>query len=96
VLDAVLDHEGGALTSREAADVYATRAPQEAFHKRIGFCLDVYAEAQRGKRFPPGKSRADLESAEDAARREREEAELASNIEEGAFDDEEDDDDGPL
>ena len=105
VLEGVLDHEGGTLASREgsggageggagAGGAYATREPQEAFHKRIGFCLDVHAEALRGMRYPPGKSRADLESAEDARRREREEEELAKEIEEGKFDDDDDEDGG--
>jgi len=47
VVDGALDHEGGALVSREASNVYATREPQEAFHKRIRFCLDVHVEAVR-------------------------------------------------
>lgn len=47
MVDGALDHEGGALVSREASNVYATREPQEAFHKRIRFCLDVHVEAVR-------------------------------------------------
>ena len=90
VLDAVLDHEAGAMTSREVTNVYATREPQEAFHRRIGFCLDVHTEAVKGLRYPPGALKGDLESAEARREREREEDELAKEIEEGGLDDEED------
>jgi 26S proteasome regulatory subunit N3 len=90
-VDAVLDHEGRCLASREVTDVYATREPQAAFHRRIGFCLDVHNEAVRGLRYPPGAHRGDLESAEARREREREEEELAKEIEEGHLDDEDDD-----
>jgi 26S proteasome regulatory subunit N3 len=47
VIDGELDHEARALTSREIANVYATKEPQEAFHRRIEFCLDVHNQAVR-------------------------------------------------
>ena len=46
-IDAVLDHEGSWLTSKEVADVYSTPEPQAAFHARIAFCLDLHNEATR-------------------------------------------------
>ena len=45
VIDAYLDHARGALVSKETTDVYSTSEPQQAFHKRISFCLDVHNEA---------------------------------------------------
>ncbi len=38
-IDAVIDHAGGFLRSREVLDVYSTQEPQSAFHARIAFCL---------------------------------------------------------
>ena len=77
--------------------MYATREPQEAFYRRIGFTLDVHNEAVRGLRYPPGAHREDLESAEARRDRERAEEELAKEIEES---DDEDDggmgEDGPM
>ena len=77
--------------------MYATREPQEAFHRRIGFTLDVHNEATRGLRFPPGAHREDLESAEARRDRERAEEELVKEIEEMEDDDEDGGmaDDGP-
>jgi 26S proteasome regulatory subunit N3 len=45
VIDGVLDHEASSLISREVSNVYGTKEPQEAFHRRITFCLDVHNEA---------------------------------------------------
>lgn len=45
VVDAVLDHDAGAMVSVERTGVYGTREPTDAFHRRIAFCLDVYNEA---------------------------------------------------
>jgi hypothetical protein len=64
VLDGVLDHAAGTLESRGAPNVYGGKEPQEAFHRRITFCLDVHAEAVRAMRYPPSAARAVLESAE--------------------------------
>lgn len=77
VLEAVLDHEAGTLVSRARANVYATKEPQEAFHRRISFCLDVHNEAVRAMRYAPRAARAELESAEAKKAREDEEAALA-------------------
>lgn len=87
VIDAVLDHDAGTLASRDAGNVYLTREPQEAFHKRIQFLLDVHNEAVKGMRYPPGALRADLESAEALREREKEEAALVQDIEDGKLDD---------
>lgn len=50
---ATLDHEGGFMACRPAADVYSTRAPQEAFHARIAFCLDLHNDAIKAMRYEP-------------------------------------------
>ena len=42
---AVIDHDGGFIRSKDVADIYATGEPQKAFHRRIVFCLDVHNEA---------------------------------------------------
>lgn len=45
-VEAVIDHEGGFMASREVADVYATEEPQAAFHARVAFCLDIHNEVR--------------------------------------------------
>ena len=88
VLAANLDHSAGTLISRATPNVYLTKEPQEAFHRRIAFCLDVHHEAMKAMRFPPRAARADLESAEMKKSREEEEAFIAG----GDLDDDDDDD----
>lgn len=51
-----------------------TKEPQEAFHRRISFCLDVHNEAVRAMRYAKRVARTDLESAEAKKFREDEEA----------------------
>ncbi|OQR91890.1 26S proteasome non-ATPase regulatory subunit 3 [Achlya hypogyna] len=82
VIDAVIDHKHGWMQSKETVDVYATTEPQQAFHKRITFCLDVHNEAVKAMRYPPGAYKKDLESAEERLEREKQEDELAKEIEE--------------
>ena len=72
--------------------MYGGKEPQEAFHRRIGFCLDVHDEAVRAMRYPPHAQRADLESAEARREREKEENEFINDLEDGKYED--DDDDG--
>ncbi len=45
VIDAVIDHEHGYIKSRENVDVYSTQEPQNAFHQRISFCLNLHNES---------------------------------------------------
>lgn len=52
-IDAVIDHEGGFMASKEVADVYSTGEPQAAFHARIAFCLDLHNEAVKSMRYEP-------------------------------------------
>ena len=43
-IEAVIDHENRWMISRQQVDVYTTSAPQEAYHARIAFCLDIHNE----------------------------------------------------
>jgi len=86
VLDGILNHEGSYLESIAATNVYNSKEPQEAFHRRINFCIDVHDEAVRAMRYPPNVTRADLESAEARRERERDEAELINDLAEGKDD----------
>ena len=61
-VEAVIDHDGGFMASREVADVYATEEPQAAFHARVAFCLDIHNEVRRG-RWRPGRHRMCLKQA---------------------------------
>lgn len=90
VIDAVLDNAAGTMSSRDAGNVYLTKEPQEAFHRRITFCLDVHNEAVKGMRYPPGAHRKDLESEEARREREKDEAALVQDIEDGKMDDDDD------
>ena len=89
VLDAALDHARGVLLCQPRGNVYATKEPQEAFHRRITFCLDVHNEAVTSMRYAPKALRTDLESAEAKRAREEEEA-LMDFLAKGGEDDEED------
>ena len=45
VIEATLNHEMGYMQSKELLDVYATREPQEQFHERIKFCMQLHNES---------------------------------------------------
>ncbi|POM81432.1 26S proteasome non-ATPase regulatory subunit 3 [Phytophthora palmivora] len=81
VIDAVIDHENGWLQLKETVNVYTTNDPQMAFQRRITFCLDVHNEAVKAMRYPPDAYKKDLESAEERLEREKQEEELAKEIE---------------
>ncbi len=69
-------------------DLYATGEPQEAFHKRIAFCLKMHNESVKGLRFPPNAFRKYLQTSEESRQLELQEAEIAEEIEKGGEDDE--------
>lgn len=50
-ISAVLDHEAQILQSREVSDVYMTKEPQDAFHARTAFCMDIHNEAVKAMRY---------------------------------------------
>merc|ERR1711997_710200 len=80
VIEATLDHENGWMQSKENTDIYITREPQLAFHKRIQFCLDLHNHSIKAMRFPPKSYNQDLESAEDRREREAQDLELAKEM----------------
>lgn len=82
VIDAVIDHTNGWMQSKEMIDVYSTDEPQQAFHKRTTFCLDVHNEAVKAMRYPPDAYKDELESAEERLEREKQDEELQKELEE--------------
>lgn len=91
VIDAVLDHGAGTMSTAAAANVYLTAEPRDAFHRRITFCMDVHNEAVKAMRYPAQALREELESAEVRREREAEENELINELEKEGFDDDDDD-----
>jgi len=89
VIDAIIDHTKGYIQSKETIDVYATQEPQEAFHKRISFCLNIRNDAVKAMRFPPDAHKPNKESEEARKQRLKQEQELAKNLAEEEDDDEE-------
>jgi len=87
VIDAVLDHDGGYMRSKESADVYSTNEPQGAFHQRVSFCLNLHNESIKAMRFPLNAHRKELDNVQEALERERE---LAQEIAEGDLDEDDD------
>jgi 26S proteasome regulatory subunit N3 len=49
---------------QETLDTYGTLEPQEQFHQRIQFCLNIYNESVKALRFPPNEYRKNMESEE--------------------------------
>eukprot|EP00045_Choanoeca_perplexa_P005493 m.46450 g.46450 ORF g.46450 m.46450 type:complete len:486 (-) comp13153_c0_seq1:112-1569(-) len=78
VIDAVINHEEGYLSSKEVVDIYSTGAPQEAFHQRINFCLKIHRDSVKAMRYAPTAYRKHLISAEELEA-EIAEAELAED-----------------
>ncbi|KAJ3045396.1 26S proteasome non-ATPase regulatory subunit [Rhizophlyctis rosea] len=89
VIDATIDHEKGFMKSKENADIYSTNEPQNAFHNRISFCLDLHNESVKALRFPLNAHRKDLASVNELREEERK---LAKEIIEGDLDDEDEGD----
>jgi len=62
VLDATIQHKEGYVQSHDLVDVYATKEPSEAFHRRIAYCLTTHNDAVRGMRYPPDAYKKQLEA----------------------------------
>ncbi len=62
VLEATIFHEEGYVQSHDLVDVYATKEPAEAFHRRIAYCLTTHNDAVRGMRYPPDAYKKQLEA----------------------------------
>merc|ERR1719500_2006657 len=73
VIDGVIDHQAGTITSNNKKDIYSTRNPEMAFDKRIQYCQQLHAQSVKAMRFP-AKKFTDPLSAEE--RREREQTDL--------------------
>ncbi|KAI8988817.1 proteasome regulatory subunit C-terminal-domain-containing protein [Pilobolus umbonatus] len=87
VIDATLDHSKGFMKSKEIVDIYSTNEPENAYHQRINFCLNLHNEAVKAMRFPMDAHRKELASAEEARERERE---LVQEIADGELDEDDD------
>jgi len=86
VIDAVIDHENGFVRSKENIDIYSTNEPQNAFHQRISFCLNLHNESVKAMRYPSSANREDFVPSDQARERE---VEIAEEIAKGEFDDDE-------
>lgn len=62
VLDATIHHEEAYVQSHDLVDVYATKEPAEAFHRRIAYCLTTHNDAVRAMRYPPDAYKKQLEA----------------------------------
>lgn len=52
MIDAAIDHEHAFMKSKENTDVYASAEPQQAFHQRIQYCLNMHNESVKvGPKF---------------------------------------------
>jgi len=63
VIEAVIDRRNHFVFSKGHIDVYSGTEPQNVFHKRIQFCMDIHNAAVKALRFPPDahKSKAEVE-----------------------------------
>ncbi len=73
VLDATIHHEEGYVQSHDLVDVYATKEPTEAFHRRIAYCLTTHNDAVKGMRYPPDAYKKQLEASRGNRRKRGEE-----------------------
>ena len=87
MIDATIDHQKGTVKSNEILDVYSTNEPQQAFHQRISFCLDLHNESVQALRFPHNAGKAELAKSAELLEEDRA---LAKKIEENELDEDED------
>mmetsp|Transcript_10179 Transcript_10179/g.28632 ORF Transcript_10179/g.28632 Transcript_10179/m.28632 type:complete len:519 (+) Transcript_10179:100-1656(+) len=84
------DAEAGAyLKSKDVADVYVTQQPQDAFHDRIQFFLNVRNDAVKAMRFPDKQYKVAEETEEERKERVQAEMEIPKILEEAEDDDDE-------
>lgn len=65
VIDATMDRKNRQLLSKDVVDVYATNEPQQAYHKRIQFTMDIHQQAVKSLRYPQsttGKTKPDWDT----------------------------------
>mmetsp|Transcript_868 Transcript_868/g.2008 ORF Transcript_868/g.2008 Transcript_868/m.2008 type:complete len:522 (+) Transcript_868:409-1974(+) len=89
VIEATLNHEKGYMKSSDVMDIYSTIEPQQAFHRRIQFCLDMHNEAVKSMRYPPDAHKVQHEHTEEDDDEKKSEEELAKEIEEELEEDDE-------
>eukprot|EP00112_Aurelia_sp_Birch-Aquarium-sp1_P011208 Seg236.5 transcript_id=Seg236.5/GoldUCD/mRNA.D3Y31 product="26S proteasome non-ATPase regulatory subunit 3" protein_id=Seg236.5/GoldUCD/D3Y31 len=80
VIEATINHAEGYVQSKENTDVYSTTEPQNAFHQRISFCLDIYNQSVKAMRYPPKAYNKNLETLEEQREREKQDLEYAKEI----------------
>lgn len=80
VIDATIDHDQKCVKSKENVDIYSTVEPQQAFHQRISFSLDIYNQSVKAMRYPAKSWNKDLESLEEQREREKQDLEYAKEI----------------
>jgi 26S proteasome regulatory subunit N3 len=85
VIDAILDHESQIMRSRDTHDVYTSNDPQNIYHKRIKFTMDLHSDAMKALEFPPKGDKRDFGDL-DEERSTKEEDILASLLEDMGMD----------
>jgi len=80
VIEGRLDHANGWLETRQVDDLYATTEPQQQFHSRTAFCLQLHNQSVKAMRFPPKAKENGLEDAAKRLEREKEQEELAKEM----------------
>jgi len=81
-IDAKIDHTNQWMSTSEASDIYSTLEPQQAFHSRIMFCLNLHNEAVKAMRYSPNEHKDSAETEEARKERLQQEQELASALQE--------------
>lgn len=82
VIDATISHSEGYVRSHENVDIYITKEPAEAFHRRIAYCLTTHNDAVKGMRYPPDQYKKDLEKSRGRGKdEEKTEEEMAKELE---------------
>jgi 26S proteasome regulatory subunit N3 len=60
VIEAVLDHDGQFMRSKQITDVYESNEPQIMLHKRVKYCMDLHEESVKALEFPPIEDKRDF------------------------------------
>merc|ERR1712071_72926 len=82
VIDATISHAEGYVRSHENVDIYITKEPADAFHRRIAYCLTTHNDAVKGMRYPPDQYKKDLEKSRGRGKdEEKTEEEMAKELE---------------
>jgi len=80
VIDGLIDHDQSFLSTTASSNTYSSNEPQEAFKKRIRFCLDIHNEAVMAMQYPEDAHKDSFETADERLAREKEENELATTL----------------